>query len=157
MLPLGTIGLKAEVGNPRQTNFTHDEQFTLMTLWSIFRSPLMMGGDLPSLDSFTLSLLTNDEVLAVNQKSSGGHELFRRGDQIAWVADVPGMRDKYVALFNAGEQPAQVDVLWKEVGLDKSCRVRDLWQQKDLGNLEDKLSMTVNPHGARLFRVSPLT
>ncbi len=155
MLPLGTIGLKAEVGNPRQTNFTRDEQITLMTLWSIFRSPLMMGGDLPSLDAFTLSLLTNDEVLAVNQKSSGGHELFRRGDQIAWVADVPGMRDKYVALFNVGEQPAQVEVLWKEAGLDKGCRVRDLWQQKDLGNLEDKLSMTVSPHGARLFRVSP--
>jgi len=100
-------------------------------------------------------LLTNDEVLAVNQKSSGGHELFRRGDQIAWVAEVPGTRDRYVALFNVGEQPAQVDVLWKEAGLDKSCRVRDSWQQKDLGNLEDKLSMTVNPHGARLFRVSP--
>jgi alpha-galactosidase len=155
MLPLGRIGIKAEVGNPRQTNFTRDEQFTLMTLWSIFRSPLMMGGDLPSLDAFALSLLTNDEVLAVNQKSSGGRELFRRGDQIAWAADIPGTRDRYIALFNLGEQPAQVQVLWKEIGLDKTCAVRDLWQQRNLGNLEDKPSMTVNPHGARLFRVSP--
>jgi alpha-galactosidase len=59
MLPLGKIGLRAERGNPRMTGFTHDEQFTLMTLFAIFRSPLMFGGDLPSNDAFTSSLITN--------------------------------------------------------------------------------------------------
>jgi alpha-galactosidase len=126
-----------------------------MTLWSIFRSPLMMGGDLPSLDSFTLSLLTNDEVLAVNQKSSGNHELFHRGDQIAWVAEAPGARAKFVALFNVGEQPTQIGVSWKELGLGGNCSIRDLWQKKDLGKYEEKFSTTVNPHGACLIRISP--
>lgn len=155
MLPLGTIGIRAEVGNPRPTHFTRDEQTTLMTLWSIFRSPLMMGGDLPSLDLFTLSLLTNDEVLAVNQKSSGGHELFRHGDQVAWVAEAPGTRDKYVALFNIGERPTQIGVSWRELSLQGSCSVRDLWQRKDLGEHAETFSATVTPHGARLFKISP--
>ncbi len=98
MLPLGTI----EFG--RQTKFTRDEQFTLMTLWSIARSPLMHGGDMTKTDDFTLSLLTNDEVLAVNQRSENNRQLFRTDDgHVAWVADVPGSADKYVALFNIGE------------------------------------------------------
>src|ERR1039458_254279 len=71
MLPLGHIGLRAERGDDRLSLLSHDEQITLMTLWCIFRSPLMMGGDLPTLDSFTRSLLSNPEVLAVNQHSSG--------------------------------------------------------------------------------------
>ena len=71
-----------------------------MSLWAIARSPLMLGMDLPENDAWTLSLLTNDEVLAVNQKSSGNRQLFRTDDKIAWVADAPG-GGKYLALFNA--------------------------------------------------------
>ena len=98
MLPLGTI----EFG--RRTKFTRDEQFTLMSLWSIARSPLMHGGDMTHTDDFTLSLLTNDEVLAVNQHSANNRQLFRTADGlIAWVADVPGSPDKYLALFNTRE------------------------------------------------------
>ena len=67
MLPLGHIGIRAERGVDRQSLLTRAEQITLMTLWAISRSPLMFGGDLPSSDSFTLQLLTNDEVLQVNQ------------------------------------------------------------------------------------------
>lgn len=95
MLPLGTLDM-----GRRQSNFTHDEQFTLMTLWSIFRSPLIMGGDLTKLDDFTLSLLTNPEVIAVNQSSTRNRELFNRDGLIGWVADVPGSTDRYLALFN---------------------------------------------------------
>ena len=65
MLPLGKIGIRAERGQPRLTGFTKDEQYTLMTLFAIFRSPLMFGGDLPGNDKFTLSLLTNRDVLEV--------------------------------------------------------------------------------------------
>jgi hypothetical protein len=98
MLPLGRV----EFG--RETRFSRDEQFTLMTLWSIARSPLMHGGDMTKTDDFTLSLLTNDEVLAVNQRSENNRQLFRTADSlIAWVADIPGSTDKYVALFNARE------------------------------------------------------
>lgn len=96
MLPLGVL----EMGK-RKTHFTPDEQYTLMTLWSIARSPLMHGGDMTKMDVFTLSLLTNDEVLGVNQNSSGNRELYHRDDLVAWVADAPNSKDKYVALFNA--------------------------------------------------------
>ena len=105
MLPLGHIGMRAERGDDRMSRFTHDEQRTLMTLWSIARSPLMFGGDLPGNDDFTLSLLTNDEVLAVDQHGANSHQLFARENQVAWVSDAPG-GGKFLGVFNTGEQPA---------------------------------------------------
>jgi alpha-galactosidase len=101
MLPFGVIDL-----GRRTTRFTRDEQYTVMTLWSIARSPLMHGGDMTKMDDFTLSLLTNDEVLAVNQRSENNRPLFDRDNLIGWTADVPGSADKYVALFNARERIA---------------------------------------------------
>ena len=138
---------------PRLTRFTHDEQFTMMTLWSIFRSPLMMGGDLPTLDSFTLSLLTNQEVLAVDQHSSGNHLLFTHGHQIAWVADVPGTKQKYVGLFNLGESPEEVEVTWRQLGIAGKLPVRDLWKKGNLGSLDTQFSARIDPHGACLYRI----
>ena len=96
MLPFGVLD-----HGRRSTRFTPDEQVTVMTLWSIARSPLMHGGDMTRTDDFTLSLLTNDEVLAVNQHSSNNRPVFNRDGLVAWVADVPGSADKYLALFNA--------------------------------------------------------
>jgi hypothetical protein len=115
MLPLGKIGLRAERGEPRWSGFTKDEQFTLMTLFSIFRSPLMFGGDLPGNDVFTLSLITNKDVLNVNQHSTNGKQLFRDNDLIAWTADDPKTGDKYLALFNACDQQPVVEnkAVWK--------------------------------------------
>jgi alpha-galactosidase len=104
MLPLGRLGIRAERGDDRQTRFTPDEQRTLMTLWSIFRSPLMFGGDLPSNTPATLALLTNPRVLAVNKNSTHNRQLFRRGDLVGWTADDPATGDKFLALFNAQDQ-----------------------------------------------------
>ncbi|UOG76416.1 NPCBM/NEW2 domain-containing protein [Hymenobacter tibetensis] len=104
MLPLGRLGIRAERGDDRMTRFTHDEQYTLMSLWSIFRSPLMFGGDLPSNDAFTLSLLTNKEVLAMHSNSRNNRQLFRKNDLVAWTADDPKTGDKYLAVFNAQDQ-----------------------------------------------------
>jgi alpha-galactosidase len=104
MLPLGRLGIRAERGDDRMTRFTKDEQRTLMTLWSIFRSPLMFGGDLPSNDAATLALLTNPRVLAVNRSSTHNRELSRRDDLVTWVADDPATGDTFVALFNAQDQ-----------------------------------------------------
>lgn len=95
MLPFGIV----EHG--RETRFTRDEQRLCMTLWCIARSPLIFGGDLTRLDDFTRELLTNPEVLAVNQRSTNNRQLSRKDELIVWVADVPGSRDRYVALFNA--------------------------------------------------------
>ncbi len=103
MIPLGKIAQRSDDGRARWTRFTKDEQITLMSLWAIARSPLMFGGNLPENDAFTESLLSNDEVLAVNQHSSGNRQLFHKGEQIAWVADAPG-GGRYLALFNAGDE-----------------------------------------------------
>jgi alpha-galactosidase len=99
MLPLGTLVL-----GERTTRFTPDEQRTMLSLWSIARSPLMHGGDLTKTDAATLALLTNDEVLAVNQHSANNRLLSEHDDLIAWTADVPGSPDKYLAVFNARDR-----------------------------------------------------
>ncbi|MGI4886682.1 MAG: NPCBM/NEW2 domain-containing protein [Janthinobacterium lividum] len=104
MLPLGRLGIRAERGDDRQSRFTPDEQRTLLTLWSIFRSPLMFGGDLPSTNAATLALLTNPRVLAVHRASAHNRQLFRRGDLVGWVADDPKTGDRFLALFNAQDQ-----------------------------------------------------
>jgi hypothetical protein len=95
MLPLGTISLGS-----RTTRFTRDEQTAMMTLWCIARSPLMHGGDLSKTDDFTLSLLSNEEVIAVNQRSAGNRRVAERDGMVAWTAEVPGSPDRYLALFN---------------------------------------------------------
>jgi hypothetical protein len=154
MLPLGVI----RASKHSHTHFTKDEQYTLMTLWSIFRSPLIYGGDLPQADPFTLSLLTNDEVLAVDQHSSGGRQIFRKDDLIAWTANADGSGDKYLAVFNARDDantaPTVVSVGLKEIGFAGPCKVRDLWKQADLGEFAEKFEPVIPPHGAGLYRVS---
>jgi hypothetical protein len=115
MLPLGRIGIRAENGDDRMSRFSKDEQITLMSLFTIFRSPLMFGGDLPSNDEFTLSLLTNREVLSVHKFSKNNKQLFRHGDIIAWTADDSKTGDKYLAIFNAQDQEQIIEskALWK--------------------------------------------
>lgn len=157
MLPFGIIRFN------HQTRFTRDEQITVMTLWSIARSPLMHGGDMTKTDDFTLSLLTNDEVLAVNQRSENNRQLFRTYDGlVAWTADVPESSAKYVAVFNlrdAGTNAtasAAVLVKLADLKLPDEVRVRDLWQHRDLDNVRTEFSSDVPSHGARLFRLSPI-
>lgn len=101
MLPLGAV---RQGQSGAWTRFTKDEQFTLMSLWAIARSPLILGGHLPKNDAFTESLITNEEVLAVNQRSENNRQLFRRGDTVAWIADVPKSKDRYLAVFNVRDQ-----------------------------------------------------
>jgi alpha-galactosidase len=155
MLPLGRLRIRGFEDQARMTRLTHDEQRTLMTLWLIFRAPLMIGADLPSLDSFTLSLFDNPEVLAVDQRSSGNHQLFARGEEIAWTADIPGSSGKYLALFNLDDShPAQVRARWSELGLHGKCAVRDLWQRKDVGSYTQEFSAEIPSHGAGLYRIA---
>ena len=104
MLPMGRLSIRGERGTDRMTAFTKDEQYTMMSLWSIFKSPLMFGGDLPSNDPFTDSLLTNREVLNILKYSTNNKELFRTKNQAAWIADDPKTGDKYLAVFNIADQ-----------------------------------------------------
>ena len=156
MLPLGKIGIRAERGNPRMTAFTHDEQYTLMTLWTIFRSPLMFGGNLPDNDDFTLSLLNNKEVMDVLKYSSNNKELFRTENGIAWIADAPKSGDKYLAVFNPGDgaDAVKISVKLSDLGFTKSCKVRDLWSKTDLGKFTGEFAPAINKHGAGLYKIS---
>ncbi len=156
MLPLGHIGIRAERGDPRMSLLTHDEQRTLMTLWSIARSPLMFGGHLPDNDDFTLSLISNDEVLAVDQKASASREVFTRGNQVAWIAELPGSPAKYVAVFNIGDgREEQIPVNWSDLGLPPDCSVRDLWEKKDLGTVAGGQTFQIAPHASAFYKITP--
>jgi hypothetical protein len=155
MLPLGKIGIRAERGDPRMSLLTHDEQRTLVTLWSIARSPLMFGGNLPDNDEFTLSLIANGEVLAVNQKAVASKELFSRGNQVAWVAEMAGSPAKYLAVFNIGDTDEEIRVNWADLGLPSYCLVRDLWAAKDLGTAPDGKSFPLAAHAAAFVKVAP--
>ena len=104
MLPLGRISIRAERGVAHMTKFTKDEQYTLMSLFCICRSPLMFGGNLPDNDEFTLDLMTNEEVLAVLNKSKNNRLLFQNEERIAWTADDAISNNKYVALFYTNDQ-----------------------------------------------------
>ncbi|HYO24092.1 MAG TPA: glycoside hydrolase family 27 protein, partial [Lacipirellulaceae bacterium] len=111
MLPFGVIRFK------EQSRFTRDEQRLCMTLWCIARSPLIMGGDLTQLDEFTLGLMTNPEVLAVNQQSSNNRQVFSREGLIAWTAEAPAGKGTYAALFNTLGGPVTATVTAGELGL----------------------------------------
>jgi hypothetical protein len=155
MLPLGTIGM-----GTRRTHFTREEQFAMMSLWCIARSPLILGADLTKLDDFTLRLITNGEVIAVDQASANNRELFRRDGSYGWIADVPGSADRYLALFNArtdsGGAGSAVAVRLSELGMEGTARVRDLWERKDLGFFSGAFAPVIPQHGAGLYRLSPL-
>jgi alpha-galactosidase len=148
MLPLGVL----ELGR-RSTNFSRDEQVTVMTLWSIARSPLMFGGDMTKMDPFTLSLLTNDAVIAVNQDSLNNRPLFDSAGLIAWTADVPGSASKYLAVFNATESAARVTVNLGDLGLAGPVQVRDLWRDRVSPEAGPSFAPTIAPHGAGLYRI----
>jgi alpha-galactosidase len=160
MLPLGVLDL-----GRRKTRFTPDEQRTLMTLWSIARSPLVHGGDMTKTDAATLELLTNDEVIAVDQRSEGNRPLLDKDGLVAWTAGVKDSHDRYVALFNtrdrspleapADPRGAPIRATLAELGLLGRCRVRDLWTHTMLPSVEGELVAVVPWHGARLFRLSP--
>lgn len=153
MLPLGRIGIRGEVGDDRGTNFTPVEQRTLMTLWCMFRSPLMFGGDLPSNDADTLALITNPEMLAVNQNSSENHQSYQQGEITAWTASIPASTARYAAVFNLGEAEETVALDWAALGIPAGrWNARDLWAHADLGASE-RLTARLRPHASLLVRV----
>jgi alpha-galactosidase len=157
MLPLGHLGPAPGWGRARETRLSHDEQRTLMTLWCIFPSPLMIGGELPSADGWTVSLLTNPEVIAVDQHSSGNHPVIKTDNSVVWLAN-SDLNDKdthFLALFNVGESRAILRYDWKDLGLaGKAYRPRDLWQRKDMAS-SGSMAVTLPPHGSALYRLSP--
>ena len=152
MLPLGHIGIRAHNGEDRLSALTHDEQRTLMTLWSMARSPLMFGGDVPSMDAWTRGLLTNAAVLAVDQHSTDGRVALKRGDVRVWTARGAG-GVRYVSVTNLGDAPADVAVGWQELGLGGvRGAVTELWTGA-LAKGGHGITGTLAPHASLLYRV----
>ena len=153
MLPLGYLGPAPGWGQARWTRLSHDEQRTLMTLWAIFPSPLMIGGDLTKADAWTISLLTNKEVLELDQHSKGNRAAIATDKMVVLVAESVDGRHRYLAAFNREGTNAEARYTWKDLGLDATkYAVRDLWEGKDLGNA-DSLHATLPPHGCVLYRL----
>jgi alpha-galactosidase len=154
MLPLGKVEGGSPSASGRSTYLTTNEQYTLMSLWAIARSPLIHGGDMTQMDAFTLSLLTNDEVIAVNQFSTHNRQLFRTNDLIAWVADDVNSTNKFLALFNATGSSASVPVNLASLGFTNACSIRSLWDGVNLGSFTGIFSPTLASHRGQLYRLS---
>jgi hypothetical protein len=157
MIPLGRLSIRGERGNDRMTRFTQDEQYSLMTLFTIFKSPLFFGGDLPSNDDFTLSLLTNKEVLKMHRESSNVRQLFQKDGKIAITSQNSNTGEVYLALFNVSdnEEPIEVSVALKELGVQPGCEVTNMWNgEKEIQN-SDMFSKKLSAHSCGLFKLMP--
>ncbi|HOL32467.1 MAG TPA: putative Ig domain-containing protein [Anaerohalosphaeraceae bacterium] len=157
---------------PKPSGLSPDEQYTHITLWSLLASPLLIGCDMTRLDEFTLNLLTNDEVLAVNQDALGKQavQIVETGQPVTIVrSDRPEQKRTLkpyqiwarpledgsiaVGLFNLSDQPAPITASWKDLKLTGRQTVRDLWRQKELGQYDEQFQMVVAPHGAELVKI----
>lgn len=155
MLPIGYLGPRPGAGNARETKFNRDEQRTVLTLWSVFRSPLIMGGNLTRLDDFTVSSLTNSEVIVVNQHSRNNRPVVTSPTRAVWIAQAENRSGYYIAVFNLSDQPGTLDYKWTNIGLPGDrYSIRDLWERKDIGSAPN-LSVTLRPHASVLYRISP--
>lgn len=153
MLPVGAI--LQDYGSDGWTKFTRDEQITMMTLWSVMRSPLIIGGELTKCDEFTLSLLTNEELITVLNHTHSAHPLFRRksetGEEIAWFTSHEDGLSYYAALFNAGESEAEITA---QLPIPAKLCAREIWTGDSLGTVCGSVTRKVSPHGAALIKLT---
>jgi len=133
---------------------SNDQRQSAVTLWSIAAAPLQLGDDLTLLDSFGMQLLTNDEVIAVDQSGVAGHVVME-GNTPVWAQNLCD-GSYYVALFNLTATSAPVSVNWINLGFSGSAEVRDLWAHNDLGISVNSYTVTLDPYGSSLLRVTPL-
>lgn len=128
MLPVGAILQDYDESN--RTKFTRDEQITMLTLWSIFRSPLMIGGELSKLDEFTAGLLTNEAVLKMHKTARNSHQVWRReingAEHILWTAS-NAEGGNYLAVFNTGERSSKVEIPLSDIEIYTEAEITDLW------------------------------
>jgi len=147
MMILGVVGWGSAEKWP--SKLTPDEQYTHMSAWCLMSVPLLLGNDLTRLDEFTLSLLTNDEVIAVNQDPLGKQAtVISQKEDIGVMAKEMEDGTRAAGLFNLSDNGTQPVVLkWSDLGIKGRYIVRDLWRQKDLGTFENEFSADVNQHG----------
>jgi alpha-galactosidase len=144
-------------GKIRPTSLSPNEQYTHVSFWALAAAPFILGGDILHFDAFTLNLLSNDEVIDVDQDPLGkpARRVARDEDSEVWVRDLED-GSKAVGLFNRGETQATVTARWPELGVRSKQLVRDLWRQKDLGVCDGPFQVPVPRHGVVLLRFRPL-
>ena len=153
MLPIGAIRQDYNLENV--TKFTKDEQMTMLTLWCMMRSPLMIGAEMTKLDAFSMSLLTNSELIEILHHTHSAHPLFRRivdgNEQIAWFTSHQDGRSFYVALFNAGEEGCEIVV---DIPIYGEFQVYDIWESKKTGVIKGSMSAHIAAHAAKVFKLT---
>lgn len=159
MLPWGWLGPKPGLGLPRQSRETHDEQQTEFTLWCMARAPLILGANLTRLDDFTRSLVTNREVIAIDQESRKSHPLEHLPpgfeDSRVWLSETEtdNQHHMYVAFFNLDDAPKKLSATWKQLGLEAPKHAaRNVWTGERL-ELSDRISLTLPAHGNAIYRI----
>ena len=152
MLIVGMVGWGE---NLHPTRLTPDEQYTHISLWSLLSAPLLLGCDLSKLDAFTLNLLTNDEVIAIDQDPLGkqARQIINKDSIQVWVKELED-GTKAIGIFNLNSDFRKADLKWEDIGLRGAISVRDLWRQKNLGIKKELYSEVVPPHGVSLIKVS---
>jgi hypothetical protein len=151
MLPVGAIRQCENVNN--RTRFTQDEQITMMTLWCMMRSPLMIGGELTKNDDFTLRLLTNAAALEMLTATHCAHPLYTTADSAVWLAPRTDGEGLYLALFNLTDAPLTLRQETAELGMADCTAVTELWtgQTAEPG---EAVTAALPTHGAQLYRLS---
>ena len=151
MLPVGAL---RQCTNPDDwTRFTEDEQITMMSLWCMMRAPLIAGGHLPKNDEFTLKLLTNREVLEIEETTHCGHQLYRTEEEIAWIAPKRDGESVYVALFNISEKKRKMTFDPVAAEIEQYGKLTELWSGKAVKQQENgEIAITVPKHGAVIIR-----
>ena len=153
---IGWVGDAHGMGEGTKTTLTPNEQYSYMSMWSLMAAPLIFSGDMAKLDAFTLNVLCNAEVIAVDQDLLGRQAKILRqtGSEFILVKRLDD-GSKAVGLFNLDERPAKLAVSWTELGISGKQYVRDLWRQKDLGKFNQTYQAEVPRHGVTLVRISP--
>ncbi|MCH5377095.1 MAG: NPCBM/NEW2 domain-containing protein [Planctomycetes bacterium] len=151
---IGWVGEARRMGQGVQTTLTPNEQYAYMSMWSLMAAPLIFSGDMAKLDEFTLNVLCNHEVIEIDQDPLGKQARILRQTRRELVL-VKDLEDgsKAVGLFNLGPLPTKLSVTWEEIDLSGAQRVRDLWRQRDIGELKDNFETEVPRHGVSLVRI----
>ena len=155
MLPIGRISLGNRPHGPeRWSQFTRPELHTLLSLWMISRSPLMLGAELMTLPDSILAMITNREAINVNQNSWNNRQIIRNSKMAAWLADEQETNAKFLALFNLSDSVLSAEIDFRSESLDSIISFRDLWLNKDIGVYKDSFTVHLDPHGAVLYRLT---
>lgn len=153
ILPLGKLCIDGSyMGDMgRDSGFTKEEQKTMMTLWAVFRSPLFFGGELRLTDNYTLSLVTNPEVINVNQNSEKPLFVYNKGGIAVWQTKIENCTA--VAVFNLSDEEKHYKLSFSDLGVENVRAVRDLWARKDIQKCENDVAVSLKPHSSEFFEI----